>query len=131
MTNRTAPLGLLVGLLLAGCAAGPPSDSATSTEISGVPPAEPGTTTYLVVAATSGPAEVGRFTAEPGSVWVIGSCAGGQLVLHVEPVVELPVPCDGAGAVPFMNQLMMRRTTEVAVRVSAGPEVTWNLRVQQ
>lgn len=123
---------LLAMALPAGCVAQPGQPAGTpEVAISDPPPADPGMTTHLVVSATSGSAEVGTFTAGPGSLWLTGRCVGDDLILHLEPVAELPIPCGGAEGVPFLNQIMMRRTTDVAVRVTADPDVTWNLRVQQ
>lgn len=131
------PLALVMALalalaLVAGCAAQPASSAGTpQPTLSDPPPPDPGMTTLLVVNATAGPAAVGAFTAEPGSLWVTGRCVGDHVVLHLDPVAELPVACEGAEGLPFLNQILMRRTTEVSVRVSADPDVIWNLRVQQ
>jgi hypothetical protein len=53
------------------------------------------------------------------------------LELRLDPVAVLPIPCDRMGALPFLNQVVMRRPTLIRVSVVAPASVTWNLRVQQ
>jgi hypothetical protein len=131
MSPRRTLAGLLALALTAGCAGSPGDSETPAATLPDAPLADPGLTTQLVVGTTLGPARVGTFTAVPGSVWVTGSCLGDGLVLRLDPVAELPIPCGGAEPVPFMNQLVMSRITEVRVRVTADAGATWNLRVQQ
>ncbi len=129
--------------LLAACTAnrtpGPPAPptlpalpTPTPIEVSGTPPPFPGTdTTHLVVAATTGSADLGTVTVEPGTVWVTGACTGDHLVLHLQPLADLPLPCGTNEALPFANRLQMRRTTDLTVQVETADDVAWNLRIGQ
>lgn len=114
-----APLVLVT--LLAGCVSSPEAP----------PPAGPELNTRLTAPTTAGSAEVGSFLAVPGDLWIGGRCSGGDLEVHVDPVVVLPIPCRALAGEPFLNQVVMTRPTTVTVLVTAPETVTWELEVQQ
>lgn len=111
----------MLALVLAGCA----SPEAPLPSVAAEPPAR------LAADTTSGSAEVGSFLAEPGDLWVGGQCSGGDLEVHVDPVAVLPIPCEGLAGQPFLNQIVLTRSTTVTVSVTAPPTVTWDLKVRQ
>jgi hypothetical protein len=110
---------LVLALVLVGCAAGqapPPSGTEPTTRLA---------------ATTSGSADVGSFQAEPGDLWVGGRCSGGDIEVRVDPVTVLPIPCEALAGEPFLNQIVLNRSTTVTVSVAAPATVTWDLKIQQ
>lgn len=113
-------LSLVLTLVLAGCA---------SPEA--LPPIAAEQSAQLTAVTTTGPGQVGSFLAEPGDLWVGGRCSGGDLQVHVHPVAVLPISCQALAGGPFLNQIVMARSTTVTVSVDAPATVTWDLQVQQ
>ena len=111
---------LVFALALVGCA---------SSEA--LPPIAAESSTRLAADTTTGSAEVGSFQAEPGDLWVGGRCSGDDLEVHVDPVAVLPIPCQALDGEPFLNQIVMTRSTTVTVSVTAPATATWNLQIQQ
>ncbi|WJK38185.1 hypothetical protein O7608_16845 [Solwaraspora sp. WMMA2056] len=98
---------------------------------------DPATSARPVVAvtATRGPATLGTVELHPGQLWISLDCVAddgpGQLAVILESGSRMDIDCPGDEVYLTRNLDQDHPGGPTGIRVEAGPDVRWNLLIEQ
>jgi hypothetical protein len=96
-----------------------------------LPESQPGLRTLALVPLRRGSEDVAEIKVNAGEVVTTLLCTGGTLNLYLDPAVSNTVQCANGPVSPIHNVFRMATARSLLVRVKVGPDVRWNLRVEQ
>jgi hypothetical protein len=109
-----------------------PSPATSPVTVPSAPVAQPGLRTLVLMPRQTGSSRTAVISIVPGDVTATMLCTGGELQMYLDPVASATVQCDRGAVSPVRNVFRVKTGAKgIKVRVTAGPGVVWNLRVEE